>query len=97
MNHAGGGGGGIILVDGSWEGKKEMFDASGGLSDFNTTDYNGCANGAAGTIWFKSDDILIVDNKDKISNKFTRLLAPTHHTRKLDSPHLIATTLILQG
>ena len=99
IKNGGGGGGGIIVIDGDWDNSKDMFDASGGLSDFrqNKTDYNGCANGAPGTVWLKSEDILIVDNKDKITNKFTRILAPTHHTRKLDSPHLIATTFVLKG
>ena len=73
-----------------------MFDASGGLSDYKRgeEDYNGCANGAAGTIWLKEDDILIIDNKDKVTNKFTRILPPTH-SHSDHSPHLISKTFTL--
>jgi len=38
----------------------------GGIS-FNISDLNGCANGGAGTVWYKPVDRLTVNNNNSIS------------------------------
>lgn len=107
LGNSGAGSGGVIVLGGnitlaadekSEEAHKLNIDSSGGVSDYKPkAGYNeGCANGAAGTIWFKKDDILIVDNKWKRSDKFTRMEAPTYH-QKLNEPHLIAKSVMLKG
>jgi len=51
-------------------------DASGGTAPHPaemTPREIGCANGAAGTVWMKSEDLLLVDNKNKPTNKMTRI------------------------
>lgn len=110
VGHAGAGSGGVIVLEGGVESKvlnstnetEKPFeldlDASGGLSDYTTgePDYDGCANGAAGTIFFREFDTLIVDNKNKITDKFTRMEAPTYH-KKLNEAHLVAKRIVLAG
>ena len=109
VGHAGAGSGGVIVFDGGVEHvlnstKKSQdayqldLDASGGYSDYNSgkADYNGCANGASGTIYFRGSDTLILDNKEKVTDKYTRMQAPKTN-QKWNSPHLIAKSVVLQG
>lgn len=40
-----------------------------------TTDDN-CGNAASGTLWYRDDDKLVVDNKDVITKRFTLITPP---------------------
>jgi hypothetical protein len=62
----------------------------------NNTAEIGCANGAAGTVWMKSEDLLMVDNKHKPTNKMTRIMAP-HASQEKGKPHLIAKKVHVYG
>lgn len=99
LGHWGGGSGGAIVLDGDFRMKEHKIDASGGVSDYTTgkDDYDGCANGAAGTIWNRKDDELIIDNKDKVTNKYTRITAP--RSSKIIGKHYreIAKSITLKG
>jgi len=62
--------------------------------DRNETD--GCANGAAGTIWYKTSDRLIVDNKNVTTARFT-LLTPPPGSQDDSGSHLVAEDMLIQG
>ena len=99
LGHWGGGSGGAIVLDGDFRMNEHKVDASGGISDYDTgkEDYDGCANGGAGTIWNRKDDELIIDNKEKVTDKFTRITAP--RSSKILGKHYreIAKTMTVKG
>jgi len=99
LGHWGGGSGGAIVLDGDFHMKENKVDASGGVSDYTTgkDDYNGCANGAAGTVWNRKTDELIVDNKDKPTDKYTRISAPRSFHQKGNHYREIADTMNIKG
>jgi hypothetical protein len=47
----------------------------GGLAEIDEYG-DGCKNGASGTIWFKKNDTLVIDNREMNSTAFTRLRVP---------------------
>ena len=66
----------MIILLGGFELDESDVDASGGTAPHPaemTAKEQGCANGAAGTVWMKSEDLLLVDNKNKPTNKMTRI------------------------
>jgi hypothetical protein len=77
------GSGGVIVIAGDNTVPVENADASGGRSEFtlnakaNATDsYNGCDNGGAGTIYQTTEDRLVIDNRDELTTKLTRVNVP---------------------
>jgi hypothetical protein len=60
-----GGSGGVIVFDGGFSALPEQVSTAGGAAinaPFNT---NGCGNGAAGTVYYKKESRLIIDNENK--------------------------------
>jgi hypothetical protein len=72
---AAGGSGGVIVIAGENTIQVESARASGGLSTFTRkeSDYNGCNNAGAGTVYQTTEDRLVVDNEDHMSTKLTRI------------------------
>ncbi len=77
-----GGAGGVIILD-NFEVNPKQVKAIGGHSLINRT----CASGSAGTIYYKRQDLLIVDNDDLNSTHAT-VITPTDYTA--DQVNLIA-------
>lgn len=78
---------------------EHKIDASGGESDYNTgkDDYDGCANGGAGSIWLRKTDELVIDNKDKVTDKYTRITAPRSSHKKGNHYREIAESMTIKG
>ena len=71
-----GGAGGIIILDGNFEFLKSNYRAFGGTSGDQVTDSSdGCGTGAAGTVFFKQQDLLYVSNGNRKTNKVTQVTA----------------------
>lgn len=72
-----GGSGGLIVLDGL-ELPHRQVSTSGGLAIGSILDEsgNGCGTGASGAVYFKNSSRLLLDNKDKRTDKFTILNAP---------------------
>ena len=99
VGERGGGSGGGVVLDGGLVIDPTQVDASGGTSDFSPyveEIHNSCSNGAAGTLWYRHEDRLVVDNKGKKTEKKTRILAPWGSQRE-GLPHLIAKDIVLVG
>ena len=76
-NQGHGGAGGVIVYDGSFDygiGNSHVHGGKGGVSYENSLPA-GCSNGASGTVYWKKDDTLFIDNKEHLSNKKTYLKA----------------------
>ena len=62
---------------------------------------NGCGNGAAGTVYFKRDSRLLIDNENKLTVKRTVLSAPGPATNitngTIPVPTLMATRVEIIG
>ena len=65
-------------MDNNFDMSEERIDARGGTAN-GRDDYTyvGCGNGGAGTIWFKTSDRLIIDNKNVETARFTLLNPPS--------------------
>ena len=74
-----GGAGGVVVFDGSMRSGFLNTLIHGGLSGsvYNKTEPIGCGNGAAGTIFWKTSDILKSHNRNFITTKFTQIPAKT--------------------
>ena len=89
VGKAGAGSGGAIVLDGGLVLATQKIDASGGLSAE-------CSHAAAGSIWIRHEDRLVIDNKDKVTVKYTLISAPKHLKRR-GRPHFIAGIVDLEG
>jgi len=69
--------------------------ANGGLAINSTLNVDGCGNGAAGTIWYRTNDRLIVDNNDieTLSQTFLQPSTPPS-TWKISTPYISLDFLI---
>ena len=94
VGKTGGGSGGVIVFDDAFEIPSEQVEANGGKSDHETED--GCANGAAGTIWYKPKDFLLVDNQFLPSNKKTVIKVPKISSFHEGINYVLADRLTLQ-
>jgi len=91
VGKAAAGSGGAIILDGGLVLATSQIDASGGLSASKK-----CSNGAAGSIWLRHEDRLVIDNKDKVTIRQTPIAAPKH-LRRRGRPHFIAKIVVLEG
>ena len=68
------GSGGVIVFDKNFTIPVDQVSAYGGLVDNQTGD--GCGNGAAGSIWYRTEDSLIIKNNKTITDKMTVIKIP---------------------
>ena len=68
------GSGGVIVFDKNFTLPIEQATAYGGVSDVDTE--GGCGNGAAGSIWYKTEDSLIINNNKTVTDKMTVIKIP---------------------
>lgn len=57
-----GGSGGVIVFDGEFRPPERSINAAGGTAYDSLLNIDGCGNGAAGTIMYRSDSKLIISN-----------------------------------
>lgn len=88
------GSGGVIVLDDNFAIPVEQVSANGGTADVETE--GGCGNGAAGTIWYRPEDALYVDNKDTETDKMTVVTIPPA-SQVPEQPEVLAKKLVVQG
>jgi len=59
--------------------------------------HNGCGNGAAGTVWYKQNDRLIVDNNDIVTLSQTFLHPSTPPRTWKDSTPYVSLDFLIKG
>ena len=65
----------MIVFDNSFFLGSSNARVNGGQADIDELG-DGCKNGASGTLWYKTNDTLIVDNREMNSTGFTMLRVP---------------------
>lgn len=76
-NQGFGGSGGVIVFGKNFRLGLFNVESSGGIGgvSWNTSIPVGCANAAAGTNYFWALDLMLIDNKNIITDKYTQLSA----------------------
>lgn len=69
--------------------------AAGGGAHNSKLNTDGCGNGAAGTLFYKTESKLVIDNENKLTPKKTVLTARQNQNEK--SPAIIAKTVLIDG
>ena len=61
-------------MDGNFSISSEQVSAYGGVADVET-EY-GCGNAGAGSIWYRTEDRLVIDNNGTLTDKYTVIQIP---------------------
>jgi len=69
------GAGGVVVFDEGFDIPHDQVDISGGISE--SADESGCQNGAAGTLWYRPSDHLVVKNNVTVSDRYTVVKPPS--------------------
>ena len=88
-----GGSGGVVVLDGDFS--SSFATAYGGLSS-HTVGIDGCGNGAAGTIWNRKTEKLLVDNNGQKTRSVTNLKAK-ERSAKYAGKFMVGKTFIVRG
>lgn len=93
-----GGSGGVIIFDGGFSVRHEQVTAAGGSSVKSSINQDGCGNGAAGTLFYRHESKLVVDNENKPTPKKTVLVANNPNKPGAESqPSILAKTVEIVG
>lgn len=92
-----GGSGGIIILDGNFDQLTHNYLAYGGLAGSQAVDSTGCGVGAAGTIFFKHQDLLFVSNHNRKTDKVTVVHAKPRADSAYPNENLVAKTVWIEG
>jgi len=74
MGGAYSGSGGVIVLDGFFDIPEEQVVMNGGQASVDTID--NCGNAASGTLWYRDEDRLVIDNKDVVTQRYTLVKPP---------------------
>ena len=97
VGNATSGSGGVVIFDGNFTVPADRVKVNGGVS-LDTKIETGCANGAAGTIFYTSTDSLVIDNKGSNSTAATAVEIPVEKQRNsAKSLPEISNKLIIDG
>lgn len=84
----------MIVLDGGFSVNAYQVSAQGGAAINSKLNIDGCGNGAAGTLFYKSNGILVIDNEHKVTVKKTVLTA-----NKLTGggPSILSSSVLIDG
>ena len=90
-----GGSGGVIIFDGKMQVSSAQVTTAGGQAINSALNTNGCGNGAAGTLFYRSQSILVIDNEGLPTVKRTVLTANAPVAQ--NNPSKIADSVMIFG
>jgi hypothetical protein len=91
-----GGSGGVVIFDGGFTVPVDRVMVNGGVAD--RVEETGCANGAAGTVYYTETDTLVIDNKGiKLTAATTVNIPEAKHTDSTNAISELAKKFIVQG
>lgn len=70
------GSGGVVVFDDNFYINSHQVHVNGGVAE-QDPDGDGCKNGASGTIWYRKNDTLVVNNNESNSTAYTVVRVPS--------------------
>jgi len=66
----------VVVFEGDFSPPHHQVSAAGGFSINSIQNTDGCGNGAAGTIFYKNEDKVLINNEGKPTVRLTIVRAP---------------------
>lgn len=90
------------MLDGSFRPRSDQIATAGGSAVGSVNNVDGCGNGAAGTLFYKTDSRLIINNEGKQTAKLTIITAPKAEVDPYaqydeSKPSVVAKSMIIDG
>ena len=98
MGRGYGGSGGIVVFEGAFNPNTDQVTTVGGAAVHAELNYDGCGNGASGTLYYHNASRLIIDNEERLSKHITVLIPHKNGEASADTDEFaLARTVEVKG